>query len=71
VALRQVSWLGLMAPITLLASLAIDGIAAFSRDSAQWRTKRRFNGLTVAVTTRDSHPLPYSPVTTKDIATNT
>jgi hypothetical protein len=34
--------------------------AAFSRASAQWRTRRLFKGLTVAVTTRDSHPLPYS-----------
>jgi len=50
-ALRQVSWLG---PPTAI------GDAAFSRFPAQWRTKRRFKGLTVAVTTRDSHPLPYS-----------
>src|SRR5215470_9887983 len=51
-ALRQVSWLG--------PSTAIGG-AAFSRFPAQWRTRRRSKGLTVAVTTRDSHPLPYSP----------
>jgi hypothetical protein len=50
-ALRQVSWLG---PPTAI------GDAAFSRFPAQWRTKRRSKGLTVAVTTRDSHPLPYS-----------
>jgi hypothetical protein len=50
-ALRQVSWLG---PTTAI------GDAAFSRSPAQWRTMRRFKGLTVAVTTRDSHPLPYS-----------
>src|SRR5215475_9964093 len=49
IAFRQVSWLGL--------STAIGGDAAFSRVLAQWRTKRRFKGLTVAVTTRDSHPL--------------
>jgi len=52
IAFRQVSWLG--------PSTAVGGDAAFSRVSAQWRTKRRFKGLTVAVTTRDSHPLPYS-----------
>jgi hypothetical protein len=52
-AFRQVSWLG--------SSTAIGG-AAFSRFPAQWRTRRRFKGLTVAVTTRDSHPLPYSLV---------
>jgi hypothetical protein len=49
--LRQVSWLG---------PTVIESDAAFSRVSAQWRTKHRFKGLTVAVTTRDSHPLPYS-----------
>jgi len=51
-ALRQVSWLG---PTTAI------GDAAFSRSPAQWRSMRRFKGLTVTVTTRDSHPLPYSP----------
>jgi hypothetical protein len=40
--------------------MAIGGDAAFSRLSAQWHIKRRFKGFTVAVTTRDSHPLPYS-----------
>lgn len=51
-ALRQVSWLG---PTTAI------GDAAFSRSPAQWRSMRRFKGLTVAVTTRDLHPFPYSP----------
>jgi len=71
---RQVSWLG--------PSKAI-GDAAFSRSPAQWRTRRLFKGLTVAVTTRDSHPLPYSliaclcsddfsrQVTTKVVTTKT
>jgi len=48
-AFRQVSWLD-----------PISSDAAFSRISAQWRINHRFGGLTVAVTTRDSHPLPYS-----------
>jgi hypothetical protein len=53
-AFRQVSWLG--------PSTVVGGDAAFSRVSAQWRIRGRSKGLTVAVTTRDSHPLPYSPV---------
>jgi hypothetical protein len=48
-AFRQVSWLD-----------PISSDAAFSRILAQWRINHRFGGLTVAVTTRDSHPLPYS-----------
>jgi hypothetical protein len=48
-AFRQVSWLD-----------PIGSDAAFSRILAQWRIHHRFGGLTVAVTTRDSHPLPYS-----------
>jgi len=37
-----------------------DGDAAFSR-RAQWLHQIKA-GLTVAVTVRDFHPLPYSPV---------
>src|SRR5262245_21856065 len=48
-AFRQVSWLD-----------PISSDEAFSRISAQGRINHRFGGLTVAVTTRDSHPLPYS-----------
>jgi hypothetical protein len=51
-AFRQVSWLG--------PSTAVGGDEAFSRVSAQWRIRHRFKGLTLAVTTRDSHPLPFA-----------
>src|SRR5262249_54148190 len=35
--------------------------AAFSRCLGAMAYKASFKGLTVAVTTQDSHPLPYSP----------
>jgi len=43
---------------------AYKGATRPSRAQAQWLDERRrsiFRGLTVAVTTRDLHPLPYSP----------